>query len=270
MLRAINPWYAVDFFLRQGLAGFTILAAVILVVTGGEALYADMGHFGKRPIRLAWFGVVLPALVLNYFGQGALLLVDASAARNPFYSLVPTWALYPMVGIATAAAVVASQALISGAFSLTRQAVQLGYCPRVNIVHTSKTEIGQIYIPAVNNLLMVACLGLVVTFRSSANLAATYGVALSGTMTITSILFAVVARRRWHWSRWKVGGAHGAVPGRGPGLRGGQPAQDSPRRLVPARRGRERVHPHVHLEARPGAARGPGAREQPADGPLPR
>jgi KUP system potassium uptake protein len=204
VLRAINPWYALNFFLRQGLAGITVLAAVILVVTGGEALYADMGHFGKRPIRLAWFGAVLPALVLNYFGQGALLLVDASAARNPFYSLVPSWALYPMVGIATAAAVVASQALISGAFSLTRQAVQLGYCPRVNIVHTSKTEIGQIYIPAVNNLLMVACLGLVVTFRSSANLAATYGVALSGTMTITSILFAVVARRRWHWSRWKV------------------------------------------------------------------
>jgi KUP system potassium uptake protein len=205
VLRAINPWYAVDFFLRQGLAGITILAAVILVVTGGEALYADMGHFGKRPIRLAWFAVVLPALVLNYFGQGALLLADASAARNPFYSLVPPWALYPMVGIATAAAVVASQALISGAFSLTRQAVQLGYCPRVNIVHTSKTEIGQIYIPAVNNLLMVACLGLVVSFRSSASLAGTYGVALSGTMTITSILFAVVARRRWHWSRWKVG-----------------------------------------------------------------
>ena len=205
VLRAINPWHAVDFFLRQGLTGVTILAAVILVVTGGEALYADMGHFGRRPIRLAWFAVVLPALVLNYFGQGALLLADASAARNPFYSLVPSWALYPMVGIATAAAVVASQALISGAFSLTRQAVQLGYCPRVNIVHTSKTEIGQIYIPAVNNLLMVACLGLVVSFRSSASLAGTYGVALSGTMTITSILLAVVALRRWHWSPWKVG-----------------------------------------------------------------
>jgi KUP system potassium uptake protein len=204
VLRAVNPWYAVDFFLREGLTGFTVLGAVILVVTGGEALYADMGHFGKRPIRLAWFTVVLPALVLNYFGQGALLLTDPTAARNPFYSLVPSWALYPMVGIATAAAVVASQALISGAFSLTRQAVQLGYCPRVNIVHTSKTAIGQIYIPAVNDLLMVACLGLVVTFRSSDNLAATYGVALSGTMTITSILFAVVARRRWRWSVWKV------------------------------------------------------------------
>ena len=200
VLRAINPWYAVEFFLREGPAGLTILAAVILVVTGGEALYADMGHFGRRPIRLAWFVIVLPALVLNYFGQGALLLADPAAARNPFYSLVPSWGLYPMVAVATAAAIVASQALISGAFSLTRQAVQLGYCPRVNIVHTSKTEIGQIYIPAVNNLIMVACLGLVATFRSSDSLAGTYGVALSGTMTITSVLFAVVARKRWGWS----------------------------------------------------------------------
>ncbi len=205
VLRALNPYHALEFFAREGVTGLRILAAIILVVTGGEALYADMGHFGKRPIRLAWFAVVLPALVLNYFGQGALLLDHPEAARNPFYSLVPAWALYPMVGIATAAAVVASQALISGAFSLTRQAVQLGYCPRVNIVHTSKTEIGQIYIPAVNNLLMLACLGLVVTFRSSNNLAATYGVALSGTMTITSILFGVVARSRWGWDWWKVG-----------------------------------------------------------------
>jgi len=205
VLRALNPWYALDFFLREGVHGFAVLAAIILVVTGGEALYADMGHFGKRPIRLAWFTIVLPALVLNYFGQGALLLDDPTAARNPFYSLVPQWALYPMVAVATGAAVVASQALISGAFSLTRQAVQLGYCPRVNIVHTSKTEIGQIYIPSVNTLLMIACLGLVVSFRTAGNLAATYGVALSGTMTITSILFAVVARTRWGWSPWKVG-----------------------------------------------------------------
>jgi KUP system potassium uptake protein len=204
VLQALNPWHAVNFFVREGVRGFLVLGAVILVVTGGEALYADMGHFGKRPIRLAWFTVVLPALVLNYFGQGALLLANPAAARNPFYSLVPGWALYPMVAVATAAAVVASQALISGAFSLTRQAVQLGYCPRVNIVHTSKTEIGQIYIPAVNNLLMVACLGLVVGFRSSNNLAATYGVALSGTMTITSVLFAVVAHKRWGWTGWKL------------------------------------------------------------------
>jgi KUP system potassium uptake protein len=182
-----------------------VLGAVILVVTGAEALYADMGHFGRRPIRLAWFGLVLPALVLNYFGQGAYLLHDPAAARNPFYALVPEWGLYPMVVLATAAAVVASQALISGAFSLTRQEVQLGYCPRMNIIHASSTEIGQIYVPQLNNFLMVACLGLVVSFRSSARLAATYGVALSMTMTITTILFAVVARRRWKWGKWKVG-----------------------------------------------------------------
>jgi KUP system potassium uptake protein len=209
VLRALNPWYAVDFFIREGLTGVTILGAIILVVTGGEALYADMGHFGRRPIRLAWFAVVLPALVLNYFGQGALLLTHPGAAHNPFYSLVPPWALYPMVGIATGAAVVASQALISGAFSLTRQAVQLGYSPRMKIVHTSSSTIGQIYIPSVNTILMVSCLGLVLAFRTSAALALTYGVALSGTMTITSILFAIVARRLWRWSPWKVAGVTG-------------------------------------------------------------
>ncbi len=205
VLRALNPWHAADFLSREGLTGLKVLGAIILVVTGGEALYADMGHFGRRPIRLAWFGMVLPALMLNYFGQGAYLLHDPAAARNPFYALVPERALYPMVVLATAAAVVASQALISGAFSLTRQAVQLGYSPRVNIIHTSSTEIGQIYVPQVNTLLMVACLGLVVSFRSAGNLAATYGVALSITMTITTILFAVVARKRWGWSRWRVG-----------------------------------------------------------------
>ena len=204
VIAAINPWHAVDFFLRDGVRGFLILGAVVLVVTGGEALYADMGHFGKRPIRAAWFAVVLPALVLNYFGQGALLLDQPSAAANPFYSLVPAWALYPMVGIATAAAVVASQALISGAFSLTRQAVQLGYCPRVTILHTSKTEIGQIYLPGVNRLLGVACVLLVLGFQSSGQLASAYGIAVTGTMTITTILFCAVARDRWHWPRWRV------------------------------------------------------------------
>jgi KUP system potassium uptake protein len=205
VLRALDPRYAVDFFTREGLTGVTILAAIILVVTGGEALYADMGHFGRRPIRLAWFTMVLPSLALNYFGQGALLLNDPSAARNPFYALVPPWALYPMVGIATAAAVVASQALISGAFSLTRQAIQLGYSPRMKIIHTSSSTIGQIYIPTVNTTLMICCLGLVVAFQNASALALTYGVALSGTMTITTILFAIVMRRLWGWSKWKVG-----------------------------------------------------------------
>jgi KUP system potassium uptake protein len=204
VIAAVNPWHAVEFFRRDGVRGFLILGAVVLVVTGGEALYADMGHFGKRPIRLAWFSVVLPALVLNYFGQGALLLADPGAARNPFYSLVPSWGLYPMVALATAAAVVASQALISGAFSLTRQAVQLGYSPRVTIRHTSRTEIGQIYLPGVNRLLGVACVLLVLAFRSSGRLASAYGIAVTGTMAITTILFCSVARDRWRWPRWLV------------------------------------------------------------------
>jgi KUP system potassium uptake protein len=204
VLAALNPWYAATFLWHEGLTGLMVLAAVVLVVTGGEALYADMGHYGKRPIRVAWYSVVLPALVINYFGQGAILLESPAAARNPFYSLVPSWALYPMVAIATAAAIVASQALISGAFSLTRQAVQLGYCPRVNIVHTSSRTIGQIYIPQVNNALWVACVGLVLAFQSSGNLAATYGVAVTGTMTTTTVLLLVVARKQWNWPVWQV------------------------------------------------------------------
>jgi KUP system potassium uptake protein len=205
VLAALNPWYALAFLFRDGPHGFLVLGAVVLVVTGGEALYADMGHFGRRPIRLAWFAVVLPALVLNYFGQGGLLVANPAAARNPFYALVPGWALYPMVALATTAAVVASQALISGVFSLTRQAVQLGYSPRVTIRHTSMTEIGQIYLPEVNRLLAIACVLLVLTFRSSGNLASAYGIAVTGTMAITTLLFCVVARDLWRWSWLKVG-----------------------------------------------------------------
>jgi KUP system potassium uptake protein len=204
VLAALNPLYALSFLWQEGGTGLMVLAAVVLVVTGGEALYADMGHFGKRPIRVAWYTIVLPALALNYFGQGAQLLESPDAARNLFYSLVPGWALYPMVGIATGAAIVASQALISGAFSLTRQAVQLGYCPRVNIIHTSSSHIGQIYIPQVNNWLWIACVGLVVAFQSPSNLAATYGVAVTGTMTTTTVLLLVVMRKLWHWSLWKA------------------------------------------------------------------
>ena len=204
VLAALNPWYAASFLWREGWGGIMVLSAVVLAVTGAEALYADMGHFGKRPIRVAWYVIVLPALALNYFGQGAILLESPGAASNPFYALVPGWALYPMVGIATAAAIVASQALISGAFSLTRQAVQLGYSPRVNIVHTSSSKIGQIYIPQVNNALWIACIGLVVAFRSSSNLAATYGVAVTGTMATTTVLLLVVARNHWKWSLWKL------------------------------------------------------------------
>ncbi|MEO8479989.1 MAG: potassium transporter Kup [Gemmatimonadota bacterium] len=207
VLAAINPWYAVTFFTREGMTGVVVLAAVVLVITGGEALYADMGHFGPKPIRLAWFAVVLPALVLNYFGQGAWLLAHPSAVGpgfNPFYELVPSWALYPMIVIATGAAVVASQALISGAYSLTQQAMQLGFAPRMRIIHTSHTEKGQIYMPEVNTAIWVACIALVLAFRSSENLAATYGVAVSGTMLTTSVIFAYVMRLRWKWSLARV------------------------------------------------------------------
>jgi KUP system potassium uptake protein len=204
VLAAANPWHAVEFFFDHGVAGFLTLGAVVLCVTGGEALYADMGHFGKRPIRIAWFGVALPALLLNYFGQGALLLRDPTAASNPFYLLAPSSFQWPLLVIATAAAIVASQALISGAFSLTQQSIQLGYSPRMQIVHTSKQEAGQIYIPEVNKALMIGCLILVVWFGNSSSLSAAYGIAVTGTMAITSLLFAVVARTRWNWSMTRV------------------------------------------------------------------
>jgi KUP system potassium uptake protein len=204
VLRAVNPLHAVGFFLRNGVQGFLVLGAVVLVITGGEALYADMGHFGRRPIRAAWFAVAMPALLLNYFGQGALLLHDGSAAVNPFYLLAPEWARIPMIFVATAAAVVASQAMISGAFSLTNQAVQLGYSPRVTIRHTSSREIGQVYVPEVNALLGAACIALVLGFRSSTNLAAAYGIAVTGDMAITTLLFHRVMRDHWGWARGRA------------------------------------------------------------------
>ena len=199
VLAAINPIHGIEFFMVNGFRGFLVLGAVFLVVTGGEALYADIGHFGTAPIRLTWFAVVLPALTLNYFGQGALLLHQPESAVNPFYRMTPSWALYPMVALATAAAVIASQAIISGAFSLTMQAIQLGYSPRLKVIYTSARIIGQIYVPIVNWALMIACIALVLGFRTSSNLAAAYGVAITTTMLITTILFYIVARRRWHW-----------------------------------------------------------------------
>ncbi len=203
VLGAINPLHAVWFFARHGGHGFLLLGSVVLCVTGGEALYADMGHFGARPIRLAWYGVVLPALLCNYFGQGALLLERGEAVRaNPFFGLLSGAMVYPMVAVATVATVVASQALISGAYSLTQQAVQLGYCPRVTIVHTSGRAEGQIYVPEVNHFLMVACVLLVMAFRESTALAAAYGIAVTGTMSITSVLFYKLTRQ-WGWPEWK-------------------------------------------------------------------
>jgi KUP system potassium uptake protein len=205
ILQALSPLAGFRFFAAHGVGGFLVLGAVVLAITGAEALYADMGHFGRRPIRIAWFALVLPALLLNYFGQGALILRDPAAAQNPFYLLAPSWFLIPLVAIATLAAIIASQALISGAFSLTQQSVQLGYSPRVTIIHTSAHEAGQIYIPEVNKLLAVGCVILVMAFRSSSALGAAYGIAVTGTMAITTMLFYVVARSRWNWSPLHIG-----------------------------------------------------------------
>ena len=199
VLGALDPRHAVWFFGENGAHGFAVLGTVFLAVTGAEALYADMGHFGKQPIRLAWFVLVLPALLLNYFGQGALLLQNAKAAEQPFFLLAPSWALLPLVGLATMAAIIASQALISGAFSLTRQAIQLGYSPRLDIDHTSSEEMGQVYVPQVNWGLMVATIVIVIGFQSSGALAAAYGIAISMTMVITAVLLYVVATERWKW-----------------------------------------------------------------------
>jgi KUP system potassium uptake protein len=199
VLTAFDPRHAVRFFGEHGWHGFAVLGAVFLVVTGGEALYADMGHFGRKPIRFAWFVLVLPALLLNYFGQGALLLSNPAAVEQPFFLLAPSWALYALVALATAAAIIASQALISGAFSLTRQAIQLGYSPRLDIEHTSSHEIGQVYVPQINWALMLSTIAIVIGFGSSTALAAAYGIAVTLTMMITATLLYVIARERWQW-----------------------------------------------------------------------
>jgi len=204
ILAAANPAYAIGFFAGHGFTGFAVLGAVFLAVTGAEALYADIGHFGKRPIRLAFFSLVLPCLLLNYFGQGALLLRDPAAITNPFYLLAPRSFLYPLLVISTLAAIVASQALISGAFSLAQQSVQLGYSPRLTITHTSAGEAGQIYVPEVNHALMIGTLLIVVGFRSTSALGAAYGIAVTGTMSVTTLLFVVIARVRWGWPLWRV------------------------------------------------------------------
>ena len=204
VLNALNPLHGVRFLLHHGAGGFVALGAVFLSVTGAEALYADMGHFGKVPIRRAFVAVVLPALLFNYFGQGALLLRDPTAVNNPFYLLAPSWFLVPLLIIATLAAIVASQALISGAFSLARQSIQLGYLPRMTIVQTSHEEYGQIYIPQINVALMIGTVCIVLGFKSSAALGAAYGIAVTGTMSITTLLFAAVARTRWNWPLWQV------------------------------------------------------------------
>jgi KUP system potassium uptake protein len=200
VLWALSPLNGIQFILLHRWAAFVILGAVVLAVTGAEALYADMGHFGRKPVRMAWFGFVLPALLLNYYGQGALLLINPAAVDNPFYKQVPAWGLYPMVILAAVATVIASQAVISGAFSISLQAVQLRYLPRMDIRHTSAREIGQVYVPFINWALLVAVIGLVLGFGSSTRLATAYGIAVTGTFICTTVLALVVARKRWHWN----------------------------------------------------------------------
>ncbi|MFI3184899.1 MAG: potassium transporter Kup [Methylococcaceae bacterium] len=199
VLAAVNPYYAINLLLELGWQGFLIMGAVVLAITGAEALYADMGHFGLKPIRYAWFSFVFPALLLNYFGQGALLLEHPEAVKNPFYLLAPTWAMYPLLFLATLASVIASQAVISGAFSVTRQAIQLGYCPRMNILHTSGQEVGQVYIPAINWILMVCVFVVVLSFKSSSALASAYGIAVTGTMIVDTVLVFIVIQKLWQW-----------------------------------------------------------------------
>ncbi|MFN9204927.1 MAG: potassium transporter Kup [Gemmatimonas sp.] len=204
ILAAVNPWYAVQFVRANGTLSFFVLGSVVLVITGGEALYADMGHFGRKPIRFAWIFLVFPSLLLNYFGQGALLLENPAAAENPFFLLAPPWFLIPLLVIATLAAIVASQAMISGAFSTTRQGIALGFIPRLEIRHTSTVEEGQIYIPEVNWFIAVGCLIIVMSFRNTSALGAAYGIAVTGTMLITSLLFYIVARIRFRWKAWQA------------------------------------------------------------------
>ena len=205
ILHALNPIYGIKFFAVSPWIAFVALGAVVLAVTGAEALYADMGHFGRIPVRLAWFGFVLPALILNYFGQGALVLLDPSSIKNPFYLLAPTWMLYPLIILATMAAVIASQAVITGAFSVSRQALQLGFLPRMHVEHTSENEEGQIYMPRVNWGLMLAVMVLVISFQSSGSLAAAYGIAVTGDMVITTLLAGFVFHSIWGWSKLRTG-----------------------------------------------------------------
>lgn len=204
VLSAVNPAYAVSFMVRNGWHGFVVLGAVVLCITGCEALYLDMGHFGRKAIRISWYGLALPALLCNYFGQAALVLADPRQIADPFYGLVPGALLYPMVGLATAATIIASQAIVSGVFSMTRQAMQLGYIPRMRVLHTSEMAEGQIYIPVVNFMMLCAAISLAVGFKQSENLADAYGIAVTGNMFITSALFFIISRKIWGWSLWKA------------------------------------------------------------------
>ena len=241
ILRALSPTYAAEFFINHGAVAFIALAGVVLAVTGAEALYADMGHFGRSPIRRAWFFLVFPALTINYMAQGALILRSPKAVENPFFLLTPGWAQVPIVFLATFATVIASQAVISGAYSVTQQAVQIGFLPRLTIRHTSAEHVGQIYTPAINALLFVAVLVITIGFGSSTGLASAYGVAVTGTFILSTILFLAVARLLWNKSK-RVGGARGVgVPDDRGRVLLGQPDQGRPRRMAAVGRGRDPV-----------------------------
>jgi KUP system potassium uptake protein len=261
VLAAINPLYAFNFLQGNSVLGFFALGAVVLCITGAEALYADMGHFGARPIQYAWLGYVLPALLINYFGQGALLLADPSTVENPFYLLAPEWGRYPLVILATMATIIASQAVISGAFSITQQAMQLGYTPRLAIQHTSDREMGQIYLPAINWLLLISIILLVVEFGSSSKLAAAYGIAVTGTMLITNILAIAVGDSPMGLEPDAGGPRCPALHLYRPRFLPGQLGEDSRWWLVPAGFRVGCLHIADHLETRPRTfGRAPGGR----------
>ena len=252
MLSALGPQHAVRYFAAHGLRSLFVLGSVVLAVTGAEALYADMGHFGRAPIRVGWFALVMPALVLNYLGQGALILSDAAAAENPFFAMAPAGAVtYALIGLSTVATVIASQALISGAFSLTYQAMQLGFVPPVTVVHTSSEEEGQVYVPEVNLVLAVACISLVLIFRHSSRLASAYGIAVTGTMVLTSIIFYEVARATWRWPVWKAASLLALFLSVDRHVLRGQLVQGGRRRFFAARRRPRPFRWDGDLEARP-------------------
>jgi KUP system potassium uptake protein len=265
---ALDPRHGLGFLFGHGWTSFLALGSVFLALTGAEALYADMGHFGRAPIRLDWFGLVLPALVLNYFGQGALVLAHPQAVDSPFYRLFPEWALYPMVILATAATVIASQAVISGAFSLSQQGMQLSLLPRLDVQQTSTEEIGQVYVTQINWLLAVIVIALVVSFRSSDALAAAYGIAVSGTMLVTTLLLAEVARRRWRWGMPMTFGVIGAFLVVDLAFFSANSVKIIRRRMVPVGSRCRSVHVDVDLAARPAAPHRAHERGQSAAGQV--
>ena len=269
----LNPLNAVYFFTADFVRAFIAMGSVVLAVTGAEALYADMGHFGRKPIRVSWLYFVLPALLLNYMGQGAMILSAAphealAKVKDPFFYLAPDMFRLPLVLLATAATIIASQAVISGAFSVTQQAIQLGFVPRLRITHTSEAAAGQIYIPVINWALMTMVIVLVLTFRSSSNLAAAYGIAVTGAMLIDSVLISVVLRQMWNWNRYRCRRLAGALLHGRLLLSIGQPAEDSRRRLVPAAGRRDRLHLPDDVGEGPAADDQPHERGEPADGDL--